>query len=76
VHFFIISPLSFRAENNPDQATQYLRKFIVNFSIVATPLHAITSKGNIFHWGNTQQRVFEYLKKKINDAPVLAMPNL
>jgi hypothetical protein len=57
-------------------ATQYLRKFIVNFSTVATPLHAITAKGKRFHWGKTQQRAFEDLKKKINDAPVLAMPNL
>jgi hypothetical protein len=56
--------------------TQYLRKFIVNFSIVETPLHAITAKGKSFHWGKTQQRAFEDLKKKINDAPVLAMPNL
>jgi hypothetical protein len=56
--------------------TQYLRKFIVNFSTVAAPLHAITAKGKNFHWGKTQQRAFEDLKKKINDAPVLGMPNL
>jgi hypothetical protein len=57
-------------------ATQYLRKFIVNLSTLVSPLHSITTKGNIFHWGKTQQRAFEYLKKKINDAPVLSMPNL
>jgi hypothetical protein len=48
-------------------ASQYLRKFIVNFSTVAAPLHAITAKGKRFHWGKTQQRAFEDLKKKIND---------
>jgi len=34
---------------------QYLRKFIVNFSNVATPLHAITAKVKSFHWVKTQQ---------------------
>jgi hypothetical protein len=41
-----------------------------------SPLHAITAKGKRFHWGKTQQREFEDLKKKISDAPVLVMPNL
>jgi hypothetical protein len=52
-----------------------LRKFIVKFFTIATPLHAITAKGKSFHWGNTQQREFEDLNKKINDAPMLVMPN-
>jgi hypothetical protein len=56
--------------------THYLRKFIVNFSTIAPPLHTVTVEGKNFHWGKTQQRAFEDLKKKINDAPVLAMPNL
>jgi len=34
-------------------AAQYLRKFIVNLSTVAAPLHAIISKGKRFHWGKT-----------------------
>jgi len=29
-------------------ATQYLRKFIALFSVVATPLHAITTSGKSF----------------------------
>jgi hypothetical protein len=29
-------------------ATQYLRKFIASFSVVATPLHAITTSGKSF----------------------------
>jgi hypothetical protein len=28
--------------------TSYLRKFIASFSVVAAPLHAITSNGKIF----------------------------
>jgi hypothetical protein len=45
-------------------ATQYLRKFIINFSTTTTPLHALTTNGKSFHWGKQQQRAFEYLKKK------------
>jgi hypothetical protein len=56
--------------------TQYLRKFIASFSVVATPLHAITTSGKSFQWGKGQQRAFEELKKKISQAPVLALPNL
>jgi hypothetical protein len=56
--------------------TQYLRKFIANFSIVATPFHTLTTKGKRYHWGKTQQISFEDLKNKINNAPVLTIPNL
>jgi hypothetical protein len=56
-------------------STQYLRNFIVKFSKLEAPLHALTTKGKIFHWGNTKQREFEDLKKNTGDARVLAMPN-
>jgi len=57
-------------------ATQYLIKFIVKFSTVVAPLHAIIAKGKSFHWDKTQHKSFEDLKKKINDALVLSMTNL
>lgn len=59
-------------------AAQYLRKFIANFSIVAAPLHVVTTKGKSFHWGKRkpQQQAFEDLKRKISNAPILSMPNL
>lgn len=57
-------------------ATQYLRKFIALFSAVAVPLHAITTSGKSFQWGKWQQKAFNELKKKISEAPVLALPNL
>jgi hypothetical protein len=55
---------------------QYLKKFIENVLVVSTPLHAMASKGKIFHWGKPQQQVFEELKTKINNSLVLSMPNL
>lgn len=57
-------------------AAQYLRKFITSFSVVAAPLHTITASGKSFQRGKGQQRAFEELKKKIIQAPVLALPNL
>jgi hypothetical protein len=57
-------------------AAQYWRKFIANFSSIATPLHAVTSVKQGFQWGDKQQQAFDTLKEKISSAPVLALPNL
>jgi hypothetical protein len=56
-------------------AIQYLRKFIIKLSTTTTTLHSLNANGKSFHWGRQQQRAFEYLKKKINNAPILAMSN-
>jgi hypothetical protein len=55
---------------------QYWRKFIANFSSIATPLHAVTSVKQVFQWGGKKQKAFDTLKEKISSAPVLALPNL
>jgi hypothetical protein len=57
-------------------ATQYWRKFIANFSSIATPLHAVTSVKQVFQWGDKKHKAFDTLKEKISSAPVLALPNL
>jgi hypothetical protein len=57
-------------------ATQYWRKFIANFSLIATPLHALTSVKRGFQWGGSQQKAFDTLKTKISTTPVLALPDL
>ena len=57
-------------------AVQYWRRFIANFSIIASPLHALTSVKQDFQWGGKQQKSFDTLKEKINMAPVLALPEL
>ena len=57
-------------------ATQYLRKFITNFSAAATPLHAMTNEGKSFNYDKPQQQAFDDLKSNINNASTLAMPNL
>ena len=57
-------------------ACQYVRKFIRNFSILAAPLHAITRANQRFEWMPKHEETFLLLKRKISEAPVLALPNL
>lgn len=56
--------------------TLYMRKFIVSFLVVVMSIHAITTSGNIFQWEKGQHRALEELNKNINQASVLALPNL
>jgi hypothetical protein len=56
--------------------TQYWRNFIAKFSLIATPLHALTSVKRGFQWGGNQQKDFDTLKVKISTTPVLALPDL
>eukprot|EP00253_Pinus_taeda_P018789 PITA_18789 len=57
-------------------ATQYWRKFISNFSSIATPLHDLTGLNKVFQWGGKHQKAFETLKEKISTTPVIALPDL
>nr|ABD63133.1 hypothetical protein 19.t00005 [Asparagus officinalis] len=55
---------------------QYLRKFIRYFLTYAAPLHGLTKAKVQFEWGRTHEEAFQLLKRKISEAPVLALPNL
>ena len=57
-------------------AIQYWRKFIANFSFIASPLHALTSTKVSSQWGGKQQKEFDTLKQKIVIAPILALPDI
>ena len=57
-------------------AIQYWRRFIQNFSYIASPFNALTSVNKAFQWGGKQQKAFDTLKGKISTAPVLALPDL
>ena len=54
----------------------YYRKFVKNFSKVASPLHAVTAKNNKFEWNKSCQASFRLLKERLVNAPILAYPNL
>ena len=57
-------------------ASQYVRKFIRNFSLIAAPLYGLTKANVKFSWGPEHDEAFKLLKRKITTAPVLALPNL
>ena len=70
------TPTSFIEARSFMGEAQCQRKFIANFSIVATHLHGMTAKGKFFHWHMPQRREYEYLKRRFKNAPILSMHNL
>jgi len=54
-------------------ATLY-RKFIQNFSSIVAP-RIYCTKGREFVWTKDVEESFKYLKKKVTEAPILALPN-
>jgi len=53
----------------------FYRHFVPNFSTLAAPLNEIVKKNVVFSWGKEQEEVFNALKDKLMNAPVLALPN-
>jgi hypothetical protein len=53
----------------------YYRKFIQDFSRIATPLTQLTKKGVPFVWSAQCHDAFLLLKQKLTSAPVLAIPS-
>jgi len=49
----------------------YYRRFILDFSILASPLSHLTKKNVKFEWGEEQDKAFNLLKGKLCDFPVL-----
>ena len=53
----------------------FYRKFIKNFSTIASPLNELVKKNVGFDWGDAQEHAFNELKDKLCNAPLLALPN-
>lgn len=53
----------------------YYRRFIKNFSKIASPLFVLLMKNDEFKWTNTYQKAFEELKQQLSIAPILRGPN-
>ncbi|KAK7926171.1 hypothetical protein WMY93_008481 [Mugilogobius chulae] len=53
----------------------FYRRFIRNFSMIAAPLHALTSAKSKFQWNPQAQQAFQRLKTCFTTAPILAMPD-
>ena len=53
----------------------YYRRFIENFTKIASPLFKFLTKDCEFNWNYDCQFAFETLKTKISEAPILRGPN-
>ncbi|KAL0546391.1 hypothetical protein IC582_016299 [Cucumis melo] len=53
----------------------YYRRFVENFSRIATPLTQLTRKGVPFVWSKACEDSFQTLKQKLVIAPVLTVPD-
>lgn len=52
----------------------YYRRFIQDFSKIASPLTKLTRKKVGFEWGEDQDRAFQELRSRLTQAPVLTLP--
>jgi len=55
--------------------TGYYQYFIQGYSQIAQPLLDLTKKAMLWYWNNEQQEVFEGLRDKMCEKPVLSQPD-
>ena len=53
----------------------YYRRYIQDFSMIATPLYRLTERGRVFEWTSECDAAFQKLKQRLISAPVLIFPN-
>ncbi|XP_073525851.1 uncharacterized protein [Phyllobates terribilis] len=53
----------------------FYRRFVRDFSTIASPLTELTKKSTPFVWGKAQEAAFEELKHRLTNAPLLILPN-
>jgi len=53
----------------------FYRRFVPNFSTLASPLNGLVKKDMIFNLSEKQGFFFQQLKEKLTNAPILALPN-
>ncbi len=53
----------------------YYRRFLEKFSMIATPLTALTKKVQKFDWMPKCKEAYLELKNRLTSAPILILPN-
>jgi len=51
------------------------KRFVPNFSSLASPLNELVKKDTQFCWTEKQDQAFKRLKAQLTNAPILALPN-
>ena len=57
-------------------SVNYYRKFIPNYSQIATPLYNLVKKNVVYKWGSEHQSAYDSLKSYLVDTPILAYPDI
>jgi len=52
----------------------YYRRFVKDFSLIASPLYSLMKKRVDFDWTRECQEAFEELKQRLISGPILALP--
>jgi len=55
--------------------TGYYRRFVKDYSKIAGPLNNLLKKNRSFVWSEDCQTAFEELKARLQQPPILALPN-
>jgi len=55
--------------------TSFYRRFVPNFSILASPLNESVKKETPFCQTEKHEQAFQRLKAQLTNAPILALPN-
>nr|GEV26279.1 reverse transcriptase domain-containing protein [Tanacetum cinerariifolium] len=63
--------LIFRGDESNDEKES---RFIEGFSKIAKSMTKLTQKGINFDWGEKEENTFQLIKKKLCNAPILALP--
>ena len=53
----------------------FFRRFIKDFSVIASPLTSLLKKNSKYMWSPKCQQAFDDLKRRLMTAPILALPN-
>ena len=59
----------------PRRVAGYYRRYVKNFAAIAGPLHALTRKDAVFHWGPECQDAFDCLNTLLTTSPITAFPD-
>nr|KYP72434.1 Transposon Ty3-I Gag-Pol polyprotein [Cajanus cajan] len=62
-------------EGDEWKTTFKTKRFVPNFSTLASPLNELVKKNVEFIWGEKQENAFLTLKDKLTHAPLLALPD-
>ena len=57
------------------ELTSFYRRFVKDFGTLSAPLTKVIKKDVGFKWGEEQEKVFQMIKQKLTNAPLLSLPN-